>query len=226
MVAQLSWPDSPPAGMKPFRWMLDGGGRDVVASIVNRNGLRSMLEIGVFLGGGSIQLLDACPCLRIYGLDPYEEPYPDYSSIGHYYLANRRIYQSAVDASGITEEEFLAQMSRPLVQLDAVIANLWAYRERFTAVKGFSPTALPPLAAEGFEPDIVFLDADKSGVELPVISRLWPRCIIAGDDWTWHNQSGENPLHRMVRRTAEGRNMSLIVKDAVWVLEPHDRHLV
>ena len=226
MVTILSWPDVPPPGMKPFRWMLDGGGRDVIAGIINRNGIKSILEIGVFLGGGAMHLLRACPKLHVYGLDTYEEPYPAYASIGHYYLVHRKMYQPHVELMGMNEDEFLAQMARRGVQLEAVFTNMWTWRDRFTAVQGRSPEALPSLAAEGYAPEIVFLDADKSGSELAVISRLWPECILTGDDWTWSNESGINPLHSAVRRIAETRGMSLIVKDAIWVLEPHERHLV
>lgn len=225
-VTSISWPNSPPAGMKPFRWMLDGGGRDLVVGIINRNGMRSVLEIGVFLGGGALKLLDACPQLHLHGLDIYDEPYPEAGSIGHYYLSNRRIYQSAIEGSGISEDDFLRQMSRPNAQIDSMLSNLWHYRTRFTAVKGKSPGALHGLASEGYVPDLVFLDADKSGSELRVISSLWPECIIAGDDWTWRNDSGVNPLHSVVYNIAAQREMSVITQDATWVLEPHSRQLV
>jgi hypothetical protein len=226
MITQLIWPDARPMGITPFRWTLDGGGRELIKNIINQHGMSSMLEIGVFLGGGTLELLEACPDLYIFGLDKYEEPYPEFASIGHYYIANRRIYQSAIDRSGISEHEFLVQMSRPLAQRDAVISNLWPYRDRFAAIKGRSPDVLPELAMEGIYPDIVFLDSDKSGRELPIISALWPRSVISGDDWTWCDPSGRNSLRAVVRSIAARRDMSLIVKDAVWVLEPHDRQLV
>jgi predicted O-methyltransferase YrrM len=221
----FNWPEARP-DMKPFRWILDGGGRRLLSEIVNRNDLRTLLEVGVFLGGGSLDLLDACPKLEIYGLDPYENPYPDYQSIAHYFLAHRAMYGAAIDLQGMTEDQFLSQMSRRDAQLPAVISNLWDYRDRFHLVRGRSPDALRTLHAEGVQPDIVFLDADKSGAELPLISELWPQCIISGDDWTWQSQQGVNPLHAAVRRHGESHDMSLVVKDAVWVLEPIDRQLV
>src|SRR4029450_1612329 len=61
--------------------------------------------------------------------------------------------------------------------------NLWEYRDRLIPVRASSPDGLYMLARFGIQPDVIYLDADKSGRELEICHRLFPKAILTGDDW-------------------------------------------
>lgn len=221
MNAVFEWPSVRPA-LKPFRWALDGGGRDLVIDLVNGRGLKTMLEVGVYCGGSSLQWLDACPGLSVFGVDPY----PADSDVGQYFAANADFYRRTVDLRDMTEEEFIAQMSEPDSLFPAVLSNLWDYRDRFTPVRGFAPEALYKLHAAGVVPDIAFLDAMKTGDEMHVVRELWPDCIITGDDWCWQDGNGEIPIRAPVLAFADKHNVRLTAELATWILTPRGEPLV
>jgi len=219
--AVFEWPQQRP-DMKPFRWALDGGGRQLIINLINQHGWQTMVEVGVYCGGSVLQWLEGCPDLHVFGVDPYSAD----ANVGAYYASQREFYRGKVDFGAQTEFEFVASMSAPDSLFPAVLSNLWDYRARFTPVRGYSPQALIDLAATGVTPELIFLDAMKTGEELPVISDLWPQCVIAGDDWTWIDNNGRQPIREAVYRFAAGKGCSVIVKDATWLLEPHARQIL
>lgn len=209
------WPEQRPAE-PPFRWSLDGGGRELITGLISQHGWKTMIEVGVYCGGSALQWLDACPDLFLYGVDPY----PADAAPGTYFAKHRTT--SLVTLTNETEDQFIARMSKPDCLYPAIIANMWDYRDRFVPIRGFSPQALIDLAGAGVVPDLIYLDAMKTGEEMSVIRDLWPSCIITGDDWTWTNNDGVNPLHAVVHDFAAANAMDLIVRYATWVLSPKD----
>lgn len=220
-LSGFEWPLTRP-DMKPFRWALDSGGREVICHLINQHGWTSMVEVGVYCGGSALQWLDACPDLHVYGVDPY----PADADVGGYYARQRDTYVGQVDFCGQSEYEFIAQMSKPDSLFPAVLSNLWDHRDRFTPVRGFSPQSLIDIAADGVVPDIIFLDAMKTGEEMPLVRDLWPNCLITGDDWTWKDFDGSNTIRNAVIGFANSNGCSVIVKDGIWILEPHHRQIL
>jgi hypothetical protein len=201
---------------RPFRWALDGGGRRLVIDLIRTRGLKVMLEVGVYVGGSSLQWLEACPDLHVIGVDPW----PADMDVGGYFERNADFYRAHVDLCGMSEAEFIAQMKRPDAGFLATISNLWDYRGRFTPVRGYAPAALHELKARGAKPDIAFLDAMKTGDEMNVIRELWPDCIITGDDWCWRDHAGNAPIRAPVLDFAERHDLRLTVERATWMLTP------
>lgn len=215
------WPEKRPE-MKPFRWALDGGGRELITNLINHHGWKTMIEVGVYCGGSVLQWLEACHGLTVYGVDPY----PADAGVGQYFRANADFYRPHIDFGGMTEDEFIEQMEAPDSLFPAVLSNLWEYQDRFIPVRGFSPQALVDLKAAGVEPDIIFLDAMKTGEEIPVALNLWPDCLITGDDWTWQDDDGRNPIRSAVLEFVSDGAFCVAARRATWILESNDRQIL
>lgn len=52
-------------------------------------------------------------------------------------------------------------------------------------VRGNGCEMLSLLHALGLRPDLIYIDADKQGAEIPICDELFPEAIICGDDWLW-----------------------------------------
>ena len=211
------WPEVRP-NYRPFRWALDGGGRHLVNDVIGKRGLKIMLEIGVFVGGSCLQWLEANPTLTVIGVDPW----PDNAEIGDYFARTISIYRHIVDLGGMSDEEVVAQMNRPDAALGGTLSNLWEYRDRFIPVRGYAPEVLQEIDACGVIPDIVFLDAMKTGEEITVIHALWPNCIITGDDWSWADDGGVAPIREPVIRHADSNGLRLTAECATWLITPRN----
>ena len=81
--------------------------------------------------------------------------------------------------------EHAEQLARKKAGYHTFLVNLWDHRQRVIPLRGRSPEKLYELAQLGVAPDLVYLDSDKSGVELEVCHELFPDAILCGDDWTY-----------------------------------------
>ena len=210
----FDWPKLRPP-FKPFQWAMDSGGRDQLIKVINANGFKTMVEVGVFCGGGSRQWLTGCPGLTVYGVDPY----PADSDVAGYFQRNSDLYRRQVGLGSMTEDEFVQQMSGHDSLYPAVLSNLWEFRDRFFPVRGAAPEALGTLARGGVTPDIVYLDAAKRGDELAEVARLWPKALISGNGWTWVDGEGKQPLHAAVNAFASRNNLEVKSFDGTWLLK-------
>ena len=75
------------------------------------------------------------------------------------------------------------------VLYETFCVNLWDYREKVTALRAHTWPSLLEVAASGFVPDMIYLDASHKAVDicadLCLSMRLWPNAPIIGDDWSW-----------------------------------------
>jgi hypothetical protein len=103
--------------------------------------------------------------------------------------------------------------------------NLWDYRDRVIPVRDEAPGALYALAQLGIQPDLIYLDADKTGRELEVCDRLFPGAILTGDDWfmgtdRFWSQPEDYPIRKPVLEFCRQRERHLLVDDMTWVISP------
>jgi hypothetical protein len=56
------------------------------------------------------------------------------------------------------------------------------HRRQHDRARESSLDVLPELHSLGLRPDMVYIDADKKGHEIPVCDELFPDAVIAGDD--------------------------------------------
>jgi hypothetical protein len=192
------WPTIRPA-VPPIDWSLDGGGRRLVADAIAHREIRLVLEIGAFLGGSTKLWLAASPNVTVIALDPWEGSWANFAIV-----------------SG--KPEHADQLGRPEGGYQTFLANLWADRERVVPLRGRSPEKLHELAELGVIPDLVYLDSDKSGVELELCHELFPSAILCGDDWTYGADEGY-PIRQPVREFCRRHGRYVRTKMATWIID-------
>ena len=215
--AEFCFPPERPAYC-PFSWKLDGGGRNIVLSLLDEKNITLMLEIGVLFGGSALQWLQHKADLIVVGIDPW---------IGNEGMmrvlwSNRKAYGlHNLQQGGLSDDAFLEQLLRPDAFYDATISNLWDVRDRFIPVRDRSPDALWTLNNLGLSPGLIFLDSDKELSDLWVCNDLWPNAVLCGDDWDWSDDSqpGALPVQETVNRFAAERGMRVRSRSSTWCLE-------
>ena len=204
---------------KPFTWKLDGGGRDLMFSLLDRENVALMVEVGVLYGGSCLQWLKHKPTISVVGIDPWDF---DNEQVRYWWRYRHSYGLSNLDQKGMSDNDFLEQLLRPDAAYRATLSNLWDYRDRFVPVRGRSPEMLYKLAQLGLTPDLVYFDSDKELSDLWVCQKLWPTAIISGDDWTWSpiDQNNIYPVQEVVGKFAAEHQMEVHSSEATWYLTP------
>ena len=197
--AQYAWPDECPA-LAPIDWSLDGGGRHLVLEMIEKHGVRVIVEIGAWLGGSVKTWLAASPDIVVVAIDPWTRAWGDYA---------REV--------GRPEAEAL-QLDDPGSGYQVFLRNLWEERHRVIPIRGASPDKLYDLHAAGLRPDVIYIDSDKSGRELEECEALFPGAIICGDDWLWGTEQGY-PIRRPVRMFCKKHGRYIRVDRNTWVID-------
>lgn len=203
------WPERRPAESR-IDWSMDAGGRDTLVRLIRDRGMTTVLEIGVFLGGSLRQWLDASPAVRVVAVDPW----PCFPQMAE--VVRRHGQPDSVGKQLTAHADSLYH---------TFLSNFWEQRQRIVPVRGMGLAVLEQLAAAGLQPDLIYLDADKSGEELLLCERLFPRALMAGDDWFWtdageryRGRDEEHPIRGPVRANAARRGGHLLVDQSTWVV--------
>lgn len=201
---RFPWPSLKPA-VEPIAWSMDHGGRELITATLASRRLRIVLEIGVFLGGSARQWLDASGELVVVAVDPWRD------------LRRGARPKSFVERHPLGQR-YGKQLFAPDGLYDSFIASLWDYRHRVVPARGVGIDILPQLHAVGLQPDLIYVDADKKGDELPMCAELFPKALIGGDDWIW--QDGRTfPIRGPVRATALRQQRVLKHVDQTWLID-------
>ncbi len=203
--------------LKPFRWGLDGGGKDLIKDVITSEKINLMLEIGVFFGDSVKQWLETSEDLTVIGIDPY--PFPTFVN---YFKNNAELHhrQGFLDYQDLDYDSLLEQLDQPDGTYINVLSNLREYRNRFIPVRGTSPDKLYEIHKLGIVPELVYIDSDKKMHELEICHQLFPNCIISGDDWTWKGKAQQDfPVRQPVFDFAERYGYKVISRKATWLLE-------
>lgn len=192
------WPEVPPWADQDV-WDLGSRGRELIVDLIRSRGVRTIVEVGSFMGGSARRWLDASPHVIVIAIDPWEGDW------WVNYAAKRG------------RSELARRFGEPNGPYLAFQSAMWPYRERLVAVKGTSPGKLHEIAALGIRPDLLHFDSDKEGNDFEIAMQLWPAAIMTGDDWTWDVSSGY-PARRAARRLAAAHGMKIRVKGETWVL--------
>lgn len=180
-------------------WSIDAGGKKLVVDVIRERGAPLVVELGAFLGGSARIWLEANPNLVLICVDPWE---------GGWWAEYARRHG---------RKRLAAVFLQPDGPFDAFISLMWVFRDRLIPVRGRSLEVLEELRELEIEPDLFFLDNDKSGQELEVCERLFPRAVLSGDDWTW-GKDGVYPIQKAVREFCRQHRYSVQAKDCTWVL--------
>jgi hypothetical protein len=201
LTARYPWPTERPSE-SPILWSLDYGGRRLVTDAIASRGVNVLLEIGSFLGGSARQWLAASRDVVVICVDPW----PDLTDPGLGIAAHRigRAYRDQLRAPDGVYRSF--------------ISSMWDVRHRIVHVRGMALDVLPELHALGLRPDMVYIDADKKGHEIPVCDELFPDAVITGDDWNW-SDGYSFPIREPAFRSARKRGRRLKSVRTTWLID-------
>ncbi len=198
-------------GVSPYRFSLDGGGRDLIQDALVSSDVRIFVELGCFLCGSVEQWLAHKSDLTVIGIDPWVGrwheilerylPNPTFNNCFKF-IPDRLAFVESVRTHG----PFLSAM-----------ANMQPYADRFVPIKGKSPELLYLLKEKGLQPDFVYFDNDKGLVDLDVALELFPHAQLGGDDWTWGKDQGY-PTQLAVKAFCERTGFSYEARKATWII--------
>ncbi len=200
------WPDKHPDA-RSVEWGWDAGGKHLVIEQIKRNAVEVVIEIGVMLGASAKVWLETSPNVVVIAVDPW---------LGGVGLeATRRESAHRWQIEQLTRQ--------PDGLYETFLANMWEYRERLIPIRGMAPEALYGIAQTGLRPDLIYLDADKSGRELDVCHTLFPNAILTGDDWFWGtdrlwNPDDGYPIRKPVKEFCRRHQRHLLVDKSTWVI--------
>jgi hypothetical protein len=195
-----------------YYFSLDGGGRDLVADVLRSLGSATMVEIGCFLCGSTIQWLEAAPQLTVVGVDPWTA---NFAAILERYR-NNPTFDSCF--AKVPDRDAFIDSVRRHGPFKSALANVAAYGERFVPVRAESPRILTELSELGAAPDIIYFDSNKLLDDLEVAHRLFPQARLCGDDWTWGAEQGY-PVRAAVRSFCEAHGARFEARRATWMIE-------
>lgn len=196
------WPENHP-GIPTIDWSLDGGGRWMVQELIRRRQLKTVLEIGSFLGGSIRDWLSASDDVTVVAVDPWPDSW-DVTSVA------RQLGKS---------DEVIAQLTASDGMYQTFLANLWDSQERVIPVREYSPAILFQLQEIGLQPDLIYLDSDKIGSEIQLCHRLFPGALMTGDDWGWTDDTGACPIRKPVTEFCKTHGRHLRVENATWIID-------
>ncbi|WP_417451170.1 hypothetical protein [Kordiimonas sp.] len=204
-----TWPDI--QGVRAWDYTLGGGGRHLIDAIIRGQKPRFMLEIGCFLCASTRRWLSLDPELKVVGIDPWDSSLIDQC---HRYVGRPALSRAYPDI--VVQKQFAADIESQ-GPFASALANLRGFEDRFVPVRDFSPTALYKLKDAGFEPDLIYIDANKQAIDLEVCIALWPGAQITGDDWHWGRTKGY-PMRQIVQAFADIHGLTIEADHATWVL--------
>lgn len=194
------WPSARP-NVPPIAWTLDGGGRRLIDKAIRNRRVKLILEIGSWLGGSVKRWLNISPDVVVIAVDPWNGKLCDFA---------RRFRRP---------DWVVRQLEADDGPYHTFMANLWNERDRVIPVRGSSPDALYDLHRLGVVPDLIYLDADKSGREIPICHDLFATAVLTGDDWDWGESFGY-PIRKPVREFCDSHQSHLMVDYCTWVISP------
>ena len=203
--SQYPWPQSPPAA-PPVDWSIDAGGRELITQLIEERGISLVLEIGAFLGGSTRTWLDVSPDVQVVCVDPWPGSF------------------EADFAREKNRPDLIEQLSGPDGSYHTFLASMWSYQDRVIPIRGWAPQALFDVHATGFQPELIYIDADKKGREIEVCHELFPNAIITGDDWWWGTERFSRPddgypIRKPVKEFCTRHGRYLRTRAHTWIID-------
>jgi hypothetical protein len=200
---RFPWPTDRPA-VQRIEWSLDFGGRHLIADAIRNRRMRLVLEVGAFLGGSVRTWLEASPSVTIIAVDTW-------NWLPHF---------DALCPNG--SSAILAQLKKPDGFYHTFLTNLWPFKERVIPIRSRSPEIMHELVNLGVLPDLIYLDADKTGHELELGREYFPKALLGGDDW-WYGRERGYPIRAAVQDYCKRHGAWIRRVKHTWILEHRTR---
>ncbi len=218
LFADNPWPVM--SSFEPIQLSLDGGGREIIVDLIKNYDIKHFLEVGSFLCGSTRKWLGASSHTHIVCADPWREGLKTYleklkMTLPSWVSAQVDIFQL---------DQIINNMNTYGI-MEVALNNVSEFRDRVTPVRGSAPEIYEYLKRYDYNPDLIYIDANKEWPEFLGAHEYFPDSIICGDDWTWKNASGNFPVRDYVHRIAEMRNCKVISEKATWIIWPDTKNL-
>lgn len=200
------------SGMTPFRYTLDGGGRQAVQKLIDETGAKLLLEVGVHLGGSCHDWLGHSDSLHVIGIDTWPDTYDARQDLTRYREINPSCFRYIDDIDAFIESTATHGFYA------SALANLGVFGDRFHPYRGLAPDVLYEIRDLGIKPDIIYLDSAKNRINLDAAYECFPDAQICGDDWTWGPSLGL-PMQQAVNGFAEENGFKARASGATWILD-------
>jgi len=211
LLNENPWPST--EGVTPWDFTLGGGGRHLIDAIIKEDKPCYMLEIGCFLGASAKRWLSLDPHLKLIGVDTWSDWLKEQCKK---YVGRPGLTRAFPDIE--VQKKFAADVEHQ-GPFPTCMANLKGFEDRFVPYQAAAPEALYELKEKGFNPDLIYIDADKKAEPIEVCHTLWPNARITGDDWHWNRTKGF-PMRKIVGDFADKHGFEISADYATWVLSP------
>jgi hypothetical protein len=207
------WPDlSGLDGQPSYIWSLDGGGRHLIVQLIRECRPKIFLEVGVFLGGPSLQWLQNSDSdMILLAADTWNQ------------VVENWVFKMASEpAPWIPDMNPVLALQRPIKEYGIykiALHNLREFRDRVIPLRMLVGEVYAYLKTF-IEPDIIYIDAGKQREDYILAHEIFPNSILCGDDWEWQDNSGEFAVRPFVHEVARARNCDVVAERATWILRP------
>ena len=211
------WPDISDIEQVPFVLALGSGeeaGRQLIINKIREANIKLMIEVGVFLGGSTVQWLESKNNLEVIGIDPWTGSWGKYI----YSMINSPNMSTHLNQFCIEEIESIIKSLDKHGNYKIALNNLTKYRHRFIPIRQYSPKALVYLKKYGIWPELIYIDAFKRKIDLEVAYALFPNSVLCGDDWQWRDANGDFGMQRIVKVFASKYNFDIEAERQTWIL--------
>ncbi|KZR65044.1 hypothetical protein [Prochlorococcus sp. MIT 1306] len=168
-------------------------GREIIEALIaeesNNQSRLLFVEFGSFMGASSKRWSQVVDHIDVITVDPWIDDLSEYlSEIRVCPIRNSMV-------KGFSHDEY-SQMIEDLKAMGIFyyVKTLLNDYKNILPIRGRSPYLLFQLHLRGIYPDIIYYDANKSGVDLRIALELFPFSILCGDDFMWKDENGQIPL--------------------------------
>jgi hypothetical protein len=213
------WPEFGYGEIAPFYLALDGNGtagREIITNLITTYNIETMVEIGCFLCGSSIDWLKASEKLTLIGVDRWEGNWAAYIEM----MAIDPVRSRSVWHLKETELKQIVFNLRRFGNYAVALNNVRLYKERFIPIRRSSPEVFEYLRSRDIVPQLIYIDADKNRIDLDEAYRVFPSAILCGDDWLWPDQSGTFVMQENVKQFALEHGFTVENRKQSWLLIP------
>lgn len=211
------WPEFGYGEIAPFDLALDGGGRggrEIIVDLIRSRDVKLMVEIGCFLCGSTRQWLRASDQLTVIGVDPWDGNWAAYiDTLAVHPVQSRSVWH-------LPDEEIarIVHVLRHHGNFAIACNNVRLFKSRFIPVRQRAPGVFAYLKEREIEPDMIYIDAFKTGEDLRVAYEHFPNAILCGDDWLWPDETGKMVMQEAVKAFAEEHGMTVEDRRQSWIL--------
>ena len=192
-----------------LRETFTGKGKSIIVDVIKKNNLKYMLEVGSFLGASIDFWFNCCSDISIVSVDPLLGGWAGTHCKKLRYNEHCLLDISDENVKYLDSEDGLYQ---------TFLKNMYAYKNKLVLIRKKIEEAVPQLQKLKFQPDIIFLDANKSYEMLEYLYNAFPDAVLTGDDYRWKNHNQVEIMRQNVHLFAQKHDKAVYSKLDSWVI--------